>query len=90
MEFATYDFVRYTSNTITFQTAEIDLTPNGDYTVTTARIGIRVPWGFPNGSQAFIQTIELYKDAVALEEIKTQVTTQNCILILLQVQVQLL
>jgi hypothetical protein len=70
-EFATYDFVRDASNTTTFQTAEIDLTANGDYTGTVARIGIRAPWGIASGGQAFIQTIELYKEtSVALEEIK--------------------
>lgn len=70
-EFATYDFVRDASNTTTFQTAEIDLTSNGDYTGTIARIGIRAPWGIPSGGQAFIQRIELYKEtSVALEEIK--------------------
>jgi hypothetical protein len=59
-EFATYDFVRDASNTTTFQTAEIVLTSNVDYTGTIARIGVRAPWGISSGGQAFIQRIELY------------------------------
>jgi len=72
-EFATYDFVRDASNTTTFQTAEIDLTDPllGTYSGQIARIGIRAPWGIPNGGQAFIQRIELYKETtVKLDEIK--------------------
>ena len=61
-QFATYDFVRDAANTSTFQTAEIDLTSNGSYTGTIARIGVRAPWGIAGGGQAFIQRIELYND----------------------------
>ena len=59
-QFATYDFVRDAGNTTTFQTAEVDLTSNGNYTGTIARIGVRAPWGIAGGDKVFIQRIELY------------------------------
>jgi hypothetical protein len=60
--FAIYDFVRDGSNTTTFQTAEVDLTANGDYTGSIARIGVRAPWGIQNNQKFTIQRIELYND----------------------------
>lgn len=60
--FAIYDFVRDGSNTTTFQTAEVDLTANGDYTGSIARIGVRAPWGIKNNQKFTIQRIELYND----------------------------
>lgn len=69
-QFAKYDFERVAGDT-TFQTAEIVLTFNVNYTGTMARMGVRAPEGISSGGQAFIQRIELYKEtSVALEEIK--------------------
>jgi hypothetical protein len=60
--FAIYDFVRDGSNTTTFQTAEVDLTANGDYTGSIARIGVRAPWGIQNNQKFTIKRIELYNE----------------------------
>ena len=65
-QFATYDFVRDAGNTTTFQTAEVDLTSNGNYTGIIARIGVRAPWGIASGGKAFIQRIELYYECSEL------------------------
>ena len=69
--FAIYDFDRDESNTTTFQTAEVDLTANGDYTGSIARIGVRAPWGIQNNQKFTIQRIELYNDiATSIAESK--------------------